>query len=89
MDTLDYSGDGLNQGSKVVIAASGEKRRDLASEIPSSFKAANLIKNMKLAMRGVVVMETSESSDVASIAKSLTQSIGQAILTGRGFPSSC
>ncbi|MFN7291407.1 MAG: UbiD family decarboxylase [Pirellula sp.] len=76
MDTLDYSGDGLNQGSKVVIAASGEKRRDLASEIPSSFKSANIIKNMKLAMRGVVVMETSESSDVTSIARSLTQSIG-------------
>jgi 4-hydroxy-3-polyprenylbenzoate decarboxylase len=76
MDTLDYSGDGLNQGSKVVIAASGEKRRSLASEIPSSFKSANVIKNMKLAIRGVVVMETSESSDVASIARSLTQSIG-------------
>ena len=30
IDTLDYSGEGLNRGSKVVIAAAGPKRRDLA-----------------------------------------------------------
>ncbi|MEO6575622.1 MAG: UbiD family decarboxylase, partial [Polyangiaceae bacterium] len=29
MDTLDYSGTGLNQGSKVVIAGVGEKKREL------------------------------------------------------------
>ena len=27
IDTLDYSGDGLNEGSKVVIAAAGEIKR--------------------------------------------------------------
>jgi 4-hydroxy-3-polyprenylbenzoate decarboxylase len=35
IDTLDYSGEGLNRGSKVVIAAAGGKRRDLATEIPA------------------------------------------------------
>ena len=30
IDTLDYSGHGLNQGSKVVMAAAGPKRRELA-----------------------------------------------------------
>ena len=30
IDTLDYSGHGLNQGSKVVIAAAGPARRDAA-----------------------------------------------------------
>src|SRR5262245_41940332 len=29
IDTLDYSGHGLNQGSKVVIAAAGPRRREL------------------------------------------------------------
>ena len=29
IDTLDYSGDGLNQGSKVVMAAAGARRREL------------------------------------------------------------
>jgi len=35
IDTLDYSGTSLNEGSKVVIAAAGVKRRELPTEIPS------------------------------------------------------
>ena len=35
IDTLDYSGDGLNTGSKVVVAAAGAKKRHLATEKPS------------------------------------------------------
>ncbi len=34
-DTLDYTGTGLNAGSKVVIAAAGPKRRDLATVVPA------------------------------------------------------
>jgi len=33
MDTLDYSGEGLNHGSKLILAAYGEKRRALLNEI--------------------------------------------------------
>ena len=53
MDTLDYSGDGLNTGSKVVIAAYGDVKRKLATQIPSSFKEwkTNLI------MPGVVALQ--------------------------------
>ncbi|NIA19196.1 MAG: UbiD family decarboxylase [Xanthomonadaceae bacterium] len=36
MDTLDYSGSGLNQGSKVVIAAAGPPCRQLATELPAA-----------------------------------------------------
>ncbi len=38
MDTLDYSGTGLNAGSKLVIAVAGGKRRDLAKEAPSALE---------------------------------------------------
>ena len=34
IDTLDYSGSGLNEGSKVVIAAAGPVRSSLATELP-------------------------------------------------------
>jgi 4-hydroxy-3-polyprenylbenzoate decarboxylase len=34
IDTLDYSGTGLNEGSKVVIAAAGPVRRRLPSALP-------------------------------------------------------
>ncbi len=37
IDTLDYSGTGWNEGSKVVVAACGEKRRELKTELPENF----------------------------------------------------
>jgi 4-hydroxy-3-polyprenylbenzoate decarboxylase len=37
IDTLDYSGTGWNEGSKVVIAACGEKRRELKAQLPENF----------------------------------------------------
>jgi 4-hydroxy-3-polyprenylbenzoate decarboxylase len=33
IDTLDYSGSGLNEGSKLVIAAAGPKRRELPQDL--------------------------------------------------------
>ena len=40
IDTLDYSGHGLNQGSKVVMAAAGPKRRELPVEVPVGHAAS-------------------------------------------------
>jgi 4-hydroxy-3-polyprenylbenzoate decarboxylase len=53
MDTLDYSGDGLNTGSKVVIAAYGDVKRKLASQIPSCLNEWKT----KLIMPGVVALQ--------------------------------
>jgi 4-hydroxy-3-polyprenylbenzoate decarboxylase len=36
MDTLDYTGGAINEGSKLMLAVSGSPRRDLADEIPSA-----------------------------------------------------
>lgn len=38
MDTLDYSGTSLNEGSKVVIAVAGSRRRELAAQVPSELE---------------------------------------------------
>ena len=38
IDTLDYSGTGLNTGSKVVFAAYGNELRNLCTEVPQCFK---------------------------------------------------
>lgn len=40
MDTLDYSGTALNEGSKVVVAAAGPRRRELSAEIPAALAQA-------------------------------------------------
>ena len=54
MDTLDYSGDGLNSGSKLVLAAYGDVRRKLATTIPEYIKALNA--NASLIMPGVIAV---------------------------------
>ena len=40
IDTLDYSGTGLNAGSKLVIAGAGPERRQLARAVPDGVGAA-------------------------------------------------
>ena len=57
MDTLDYSGHGFNQGSKVVIAAAGPKVRDLGTEIPSDLHLPSGFHGPRLAMPGVLVVD--------------------------------
>jgi 4-hydroxy-3-polyprenylbenzoate decarboxylase len=57
IDTLDYSGDALNQGSKLVIAAVGPKLRELPTEVgeirlPESFGPARLCLPGVLAVQG-------------------------------------
>lgn len=43
IDTLDYSGTGINQGSKVVIAAVGDKKRTLCTTVPTELSEAKLV----------------------------------------------
>jgi 4-hydroxy-3-polyprenylbenzoate decarboxylase len=54
IDTLDYSGEGLNEGSKVVIAAAGEIKRTLATSVPASFTTHF---DAHLVMKGVVAVK--------------------------------
>jgi 4-hydroxy-3-polyprenylbenzoate decarboxylase len=54
MDTLDYSGTGINSGSKVVLAAYGDKIRDLSNEVPPVLNGLQGFGNADLAMPGVV-----------------------------------
>jgi 4-hydroxy-3-polyprenylbenzoate decarboxylase len=57
IDTLDYSGDGLNEGSKVVVAAAGKVKRTLADilpniELPIGFSNPKLVSNGNLVVEG-------------------------------------
>jgi len=57
MDTLDYSGSGFNQGSKVVIAATGPPIRELPSQLPSELALPAGFKHARLVMPGVIAIE--------------------------------
>lgn len=56
IDTLDYSGTGLNSGSKVVLAAYGEKKRNLCTEVPASLRSVQGFDDAKLAIPGIVTI---------------------------------
>lgn len=58
IDTLDYSGTGLNSGSKVVFAAYGEPIRKLATEVPSVLNELTQFENPTLVMPGVIAIQT-------------------------------
>jgi 4-hydroxy-3-polyprenylbenzoate decarboxylase len=56
IDTLDYSGEGLNSGSKVVFAAAGVVKRELMKELPLDFKLEGF-DHPKMALPGVMVIQ--------------------------------
>jgi 4-hydroxy-3-polyprenylbenzoate decarboxylase len=61
IDTLDYSGDGLNTGSKVIIAACGEKKRELINELPNDFVLPSAFKNARFVTNGILAVEMVDS----------------------------
>lgn len=58
IDTLDYSGTGLNTGSKVVLAAYGAPIRTLATEVPAVLNDLTSFEQAKVVMPGVVAIKT-------------------------------
>jgi 4-hydroxy-3-polyprenylbenzoate decarboxylase len=57
IDTLDYSGSGLNSGSKVAVTVAGEVKRELWTELPSGFNLPNIFSGFKIAMPGVLAVQ--------------------------------
>ena len=62
IDTLDYSGESLNSGSKVVLAAYGDVKRELATEVPNCLNELKHFEYAKLVMPGIVAIQTSKFS---------------------------
>ncbi len=80
MDTLDYSGDGLNTGSKVVIAAYGDVKRNLATTVPARLIALNV--EASLVMPGVIAVNASAYSTAAL--QNALEGQGEALLAQEG-----
>jgi len=71
IDTLDYSGTGINSGSKVVLAAYGEKLRELATEVPAELKELQGFVNPQLCMPGVVALQANAFTTYENAAKEI------------------
>ena len=80
MDTLDYSGEGLNAGSKVVIAAYGDVKRNLATTVPTRLLDLNM--DASLVMPGVIAVNAATYSTAALQNALIGQ--GEALLAQEG-----
>ena len=85
MDTLDYSGTGINSGSKVVLAAYGDKIRDLSNEVPTVLNSLEGFGAAALAMPGVVCLTSpayKNAQDAASQMNALDAQLSNTPLEG-------
>jgi len=57
IDTLDYSGTGWNEGSKVVIACRGERRRTLKAELPGNIALPAGFSNPQFCLPGILAVQ--------------------------------
>ena len=63
IDTLDYSGDGLNTGSKLVLAAVGKPIRELGMNEPQNLALPDSFSKVKVVMPGVLSIEGPKYSE--------------------------
>ena len=57
IDTLDYTGGRLNEGSKLVIAAAGPPRRVLPGELDGRFTLPDGLRRPRIVLPGILAVE--------------------------------
>jgi 4-hydroxy-3-polyprenylbenzoate decarboxylase len=80
IDTLDYSGENLNSGSKLVLAAYGNAIRTLATTIPDAIMQLNA--DAHLMMPGVIALNASKMN--TGLLQTLLNGLGTELLEKLG-----
>ena len=62
MDTLDYSGISLNQGSKLIMAAAGSVKRELGVKLPRDMDLGAEFKAVRFMAPGIMVLQGPKNS---------------------------
>ena len=89
IDTLDYSGTGLNSGSKLVVAAYGNKIRELSSSVNNDLKELQTFYNPQITFPGVLVLQGNkfESYEKAKQEfESFNNEVSQKNIDVKGYP---
>jgi len=88
IDTLDYSGAGLNRGSKLVIAATGRPVRELATSLPSRLRLPDGFAQPRVCLPGVIAINGPAHSGTQDVTEralaKLCDELSAEVL--RGFP---
>ena len=79
IDTLDYSGEGLNEGSKLILAAAGDFKRELSNSTPlldltEGFSTPKLVSSGNLVIQGngnikdlIICLETQNLAGIGTL----------------------
>jgi len=85
IDTLDYSGSGLNSGSKVAITVAGDVKRELWAQPPAGFTLPRPFVNSAMVMPGVLALEVPaniRTSDMPLMLEILQEHFAETDLSG-------
>lgn len=85
IDTLDYSGSGLNSGSKLAVTVAGDIKRELWNQLPAGFILPRPIVNYKMVMPGILAVEIPKNiknSDMPLIFEILEEELADKQLDG-------
>lgn len=89
IDTLDYSGTGLNSGSKLVVAAYGDKLRELSKEASTQHRELSTFINPQVAIPGVLVLQGGKFENYQKAKEEFAQfnrEVEQKNVDLKGFP---
>ena len=71
IDTLDYSGTGLNAGSKLAVAVAGERRRELWRELPAGAALPRPFGRGAMVMPGVLAVQGPRFTTYAEVEREM------------------
>ncbi len=73
IDTLDYSGQSWNEGSKVVIACCGDKKRNLKAQLPQNFNLPSGFSNPRFVQKGILAITSPGYNDIDAGSKHILE----------------
>lgn len=85
IDTLDYSGISLNQGSKVVVSVAGPSKRTLGTKIPKDFELPHGFSEARVFAPGVIVLRGPEHGQGRDESDPMLEKLGQSLESIKGL----
>lgn len=73
IDSLDYTGSGLNEGSKVIIAARGKQKRNLASTVPGNLPLMEGFNDPRIVFPGIMTLRSPAFKDQEASVREIEQ----------------
>ncbi|MBI9111069.1 UbiD family decarboxylase [Maridesulfovibrio ferrireducens] len=85
IDTLDYSGISLNQGSKLVFAAAGSKKRTLSTELPANINLPDGFSDAQIFAPGILIIKGTRHQMKRDQQDSQLDRLGESLKTTKGI----